>query len=93
MKGLDPNKISFMVGALLAFFHAVWAMLVAFGFAQALLNWVFWLHFIKNPYMLDSFDLTRALMLVAFTFGVGYVVGWIVTYCWNTLHVDHRKTK
>jgi hypothetical protein len=90
MKQLHPNNVGFFFGGLMAFFHAVWALLVMVGFAQPLLDWIFWLHFLSNPIQVDMFGLTRAIMLVAFTFAVGYVSGWIGASLWNMMHHSHK---
>ena len=89
MKPLNPNYIGLLFGGLMAFFHGVWSLLVMVGFAQAVLDWVFWLHFLSNPIVVSMFEFTRAIMLVAFTFAMGYVAGWIGAYLWNMMH--HSK--
>lgn len=89
MKPLDPNHIALYLGSIMGFFHGVWSLLVMVGFAQAILDWVFWLHFLSNPIQVEVFEITRAIMLVTFTFAVGYVVGWIGAHLWNML--PHSK--
>ncbi len=78
--------VGLYLGGFMAFAHGVWSLLVMVGFAQVILDWVFWLHFLTNPMQVEMFEFTRALMLVAFTFAVGYVVGWVGTQLWNMLH-------
>lgn len=91
MKGLDSHKIGCLMAGLMGFFHAVWALLVACGFAQWFLDFVFWLHFITNPYRIEAFGITRMIMLVAFTSGVGYLIGYIFAHVWNLLHHPTKK--
>ena len=85
MEKLDKCKVALVVGAFLGSFHLLWAVLVATGFAQAVLDWIYWLHFLNNPFVIDIFDPTRAAMLVIFTSGVGYVAGWLFTALWNNM--------
>lgn len=83
---LNPNNTGLSLGGLLAIWHASWSALVALGFAQTLLNFVFSIHFLTNPYRVREFNLGTALTLVVVTFVVGYVVGWVFAMIWNKLH-------
>jgi hypothetical protein len=69
----------------LAFCHAFWAALVALGWAQTILDFIFWAHFISPPYQVSAFDLSRALALVGFTFTVGLFLGTAGGALWNRL--------
>jgi hypothetical protein len=51
-----------------------------------LLNFVFWLHMLSNPYQVAPFDLAAAVSLLVIAFLVGYVIGWIFSSLWNKLH-------
>lgn len=93
MKEIKSEHLGFMFGSLTAFGHAVWSLLVMLGFAQELMDWIFWLHFLNNPYRIGQFEFTRAIMLVTFTFAMGYLVGWIVAYLWNMLHSAPKTTR
>jgi hypothetical protein len=85
MKKIQPNAIGLFCGVCMGLSHAVWAAVVALGFAQAFLDWILSLHFIDNPYIIRPFDISTALILVFFTFVVGYAVGWISGQLWNVL--------
>lgn len=80
---LNPHKTGLVLGATIGLFHLVWATLVLLGFAQTLLGFVLSLHFLSNPYQVMTFDLVTALLLVAVTTGVGYLVGKIFALVWN----------
>lgn len=67
-------------------FHLGWAILVAIGLAQSLLDFIFGLHMIANPYQVTGFDVTKAIMLVVVTFVVGYVLGYVFATVWNNVH-------
>ena len=77
---ISKNNGGLVLGTLLGAFHLLWAILVATGVAQPLMNWVFSLHFLNNPYQVGAFDIGTAATLVIFTFVVGYVVGWLVVF-------------
>jgi hypothetical protein len=82
---VSPFRLGLMLGALLALFHAAWAAMVAAGFAQPLMDFIFWAHFLTPPYHVEPFALARAAILVAVTFGVGLVLGTIAGLIWNGL--------
>lgn len=85
---LNPHKTGLTLGGLFALLHAGWSALVAFGFAQALMNFVFSIHFLTNPYRVLGFNLVTALTLVVVTFGVGYVTGWAFAMIWDKLYKE-----
>jgi len=82
---LTPNKVALALGGILAVFHFLWSVLVAFGWAQWAIDWVFRLHFITPPFTVDLFSLKLAVGLIVMTFVVGYVVGWAFAVVWNKL--------
>jgi len=86
VKYISPNKAGLVLGAVIAAWHVLWSALVAVGWAQTVVDFVFRIHFISPPYTIDAFDLVRAAMLVLVTFGVGYVFGAAFAALWNRLH-------
>ncbi|MBI3385823.1 hypothetical protein HY031_01930 [Candidatus Gottesmanbacteria bacterium] len=86
MKGkLNGNTVGMIVGAFLGLLHLGWSVLVSMGLAQGLLNWIFDLHMLSNPYVVMQFDMTKAVTLVIFTSVVGYVDGWVFSWIWNMM--------
>jgi hypothetical protein len=51
------------------------------------MDFVFWMHFIKPVYVVASFDLAIALLLIAVSAALGFVVGFVFTVLWNKVHV------
>ncbi len=83
---IQPNKAGLALGALLGLWHLAWAILVAIGWAQPLINFIFWLHFIKPIYVIEPFNVGTAALLVAITAIIGYVMGFIFALLWNRFH-------
>jgi hypothetical protein len=63
--------------------HFLWALLVASGVAQPLMDFIFWLHFIRPVYMVERFEPIRAIGLVLLTGTVGYAIGSAFALLWN----------
>lgn len=82
---IDPVRTGLIFGLFLAAFHACWALLVALGWAQKLMDFVFWAHFIAPPYRIEPFEAARAAILIGFVFIVGAITGWIAALLWNGL--------
>lgn len=86
IKSLDTKKVALVIGIFLGGWHLLWSVLVFLGLAQALLDFVFWLHMIANPYQVTGFNLMQAVILIVVTFVVGYLIGWVFAWLWNKMH-------
>jgi hypothetical protein len=68
---------------------------VALGWAQALADFIFWLRFIKPIYVIEPFAIARALLLIAVTGMISYIMGFCGALLWKRMHrraVDPRQT-
>jgi hypothetical protein len=84
---LNKNKVGMVLGTLVGGLHVVWSVLVAFGWAQPLVNLILKLHMIRPTLLIvDAFDFGTAIALVLVTSIVGYVVGYAFASIWNYLH-------
>jgi K+-sensing histidine kinase KdpD len=83
---INKNKAGVVVGSLMGIYHLTWALLVAFGVAQAVIDWIFRLHFIQPPYTITAFNPVTAVTLIVVTSIIGFVVGWLFGAIWNWLH-------
>jgi hypothetical protein len=64
---LDPNKTGLVVGAFLGGWHLLWAILVAAGMAQSLLDFILWAHMIHVTWTVGPFDWKAAIALITLT--------------------------
>ncbi len=83
---LNPSKVALTLGVLFSGGHLVWSILVALGLAQGLLDFIFSIHMLSNPYQVIGFDIMKAGTLVVITFVVGYGVGYIFANVWNKVY-------
>ena len=81
----NPNKVGLVIGALIGGWHVVWALLVLIGWAQPILDFVFWAHMIKPVYVVRPFDAAAAVSLTVITAATGYLFGFFGAVIWNRL--------
>ena len=83
---MNKNKVALALGSLMALFHLVWGLFIAFGWAQSMLDFVYNLHSLNNPFTVMPFDLMRTVGLIVFTFIMGYILGYVFAILWNKFH-------
>lgn len=77
------HHIGIIVGSLSVIVHSLWILVVMLGFAQYILDFIYGLHFLNNPFIVGEFSVTKAVGLLGMTFIVGYTIGWILSYLWD----------
>jgi hypothetical protein len=82
----NPNKVGLVIGALIGGWHVVWSLLVLIGWAQPILDFIFWAHMIKPVYFVNPFDPVAAVTLIVITAAIGYVFDSLGAVIWNRLH-------
>ncbi len=82
----QPNKVGLVFGTIMGGWHFIWSLLVLLGFAQSIYDFILWAHMIHLPLMIGPFDLRAATMLILFTTVMGYIIGYIAAYVWNSVH-------
>jgi hypothetical protein len=74
-KSASLLRTSFIWGMCLSSLHLCWVLLIAAGWAQALLDFIFKLHMLNSPFQAQIFDPLLALGLLAMTFSLGCFYG------------------
>ena len=82
----NPNKVGLVIAMLIGGWHVIWSLLVLIGFAQPILDFIFWAHMIQQVYFVKPFDPMAAVTLIVITAVIGYVLGFVGAMIWNRLH-------
>ena len=83
---ISPRKAGLTLAGVMVGWHLCWLLLVAAGLAQRLIDFILWMHFIKPVYVVEPFEMTRALILLAVTAAIGFAFGSAFAYLWNIGH-------
>jgi hypothetical protein len=86
MGPINPNKAGLALGILIGGWHLLWASLVAVGWAQPVIDFVFWMHFIRPAWTIGTFHPGIALVLISVTAATGYAFGYLFGWLWNWIH-------
>jgi hypothetical protein len=81
----NANKVGLVFGALVGGWHLLWAVLVLLGWAQPILDFIFWAHMIRPVYVIKPFDPVAAVTLIIVTAVIGYIFGFVGAVIWNKL--------
>lgn len=78
MNKINTHKLGLAVAILVGGGHLLWSLLVAGGWAQALINFKLRMHFLEMPINVAGFDLGTAILLVLVATAFGYAFGRII---------------
>jgi hypothetical protein len=82
----NPNTVGVVIAALIGGWHIVWSLLVLCGWAQPMIDFIFWAHMIRSIYVVKAFDPVAALTLIVISLVIGYLFGCVAALLWNKLH-------
>ena len=81
----NPSNVGLVIAVLIGGWHVAWSLLVLIGWAQPILDFIFWAHMIKPVYFVKRFDPTAAVALIAIT-SSSDMSGFLGAVIWNRLH-------
>ena len=103
LERLNPTVTGLVVGAMMGGMHLFWSLLVAAGWGQPIMNFIFWMYFIQPIELIEPFESMRGISLVIATSIIGFMLGWAAARLWNRLRAPmvglferepiHRITK
>jgi len=83
---INPIKTGIALGKFIGGVHLVWALLVALGWAQALVNFSLWAHMVSYPVVIETFSFSAAVSVIVIASIVGYIFGYAFAHAWNHSH-------
>ncbi len=86
MPTVNPHRAGLVLAVILGGWHLIWVILVALGWAQAILHFYFRIHFLTPVWTVLPFRFVPAIILIVVTTAIGYVVGYILGVLWNRVH-------
>jgi hypothetical protein len=85
MRHINPLKAGLSVGGVIGLYHLLWASLVAAGWAKPFMDFVLRLHMIRFEFEMAPFALGTAAALIALSFTMGFLFGFVFAVIWNWL--------
>jgi len=83
---INPIKLGFTIGSLAAILHIGWALVVAAGFGQTLVDFALRIHFFTPNTQVEPFELGRALVLIAVSFSGALIMATLGGAIWNAFN-------
>ena len=83
MTYLNPIKCGLILGVLIGIGHMAWALMVALGWGQPVMDFLLTVHFLAPTLHVREFDLLTATTLVAFTSVIAFILGYGLAVAMN----------
>jgi len=90
---IDLIDAGLLFGLLFGVFHLAWLVLVLTKYAQPVLDFIYWAHFIKPVFEVESFEAGRAVILLAMTVCSGFALGYLLATVFNKLNSNEVDIK
>ncbi len=81
----DKHQLGMSFGLVTAFMHLVWVVAIVTDVADSFLAWTMEISFVEFPYTIIEPTWTGTIALLALTFVIGYIFGWLVALIWSWL--------
>lgn len=90
---LNKFKVGLALGGFVSFLHVIWSILVATNYAKPLTDFIFKVHMMQSPLIINEFDWRLSVSLIIITAIVGFVVGFIFACFYNWANKGAKKKK
>lgn len=77
---MEYLRAGFVWAFVFAAIHAGWASVVAAHYGQPLIDFLLKIHFLNNPFVVQTFDLELGLILAGFSGMFGFIAGVAITF-------------
>jgi hypothetical protein len=88
LEKLSTTMMGLVTGAMMGGLHLLWSLSVAAGWGQSILDFFFWMYFIKPIDLIEPFEPARAFTLVAISSTIGFVLGSVAARVWNRIRAQ-----
>jgi len=85
---VDPIDAGMIGCIIMLSIHLIWSAFVFFGVAQVVVDYLFWIHFIKPAYQVEKFNIYVAIYLLITVSCIGFIAGYVITKASNLLSYD-----
>jgi hypothetical protein len=82
---MHPYKTGLALGGLAAGTHIIWSLIVALGWGQAWIDFVFSMHMLKPIVKVMPFDFGNAIGVIILAAIIGFVMGNVFAHIWNRI--------
>ena len=88
LEKLSTTMMGLVTAAMMGGLHLLWSLSVAAGWGQSILDFFFWMYFIKPIDLVEPFEPARAITLVAISSIIGFVLGSVAARVWNRIRAQ-----
>ena len=86
----NKTRVGLFFGVAYGLCHLSWILLLAFGWAQPMMDWLMPMHFINITYTLSEVAAGKAVLGIVMAFVWGFVDGFIIAALWNWIVGEKR---
>lgn len=84
-KSINPIDAGLIGTLSILFIYLVWIILVFTNLAKPAMDYLFWIHFIKPIFEIESFNIYTSINLLLIVACIGFVVGYFIASVFNFL--------
>lgn len=82
---VNKSRVALFFATFAGGVHLLWSLVVAVGWGQKLVDWIYSMHFVESSHTVKTFELMTAVYLVVVAFLWAYFVGFVLATLWNLI--------